>query len=257
MSRATAPPGEASQDGNVARLGGTGSTPRGSIGTTAAIWRAGFFGLIAVAILAAAAWLLLGSSFLVVKHVEVEGNKLETSAQVRAQAAIKLGTPLIKVNSGAVARRVEQIAPVLSATVTRSWPNTIIITVRERTPKLAVAGTGGFQLIDGSGVIVRSAASKPASLPLLTDSPAVLRGSPAVRAAVAVLDQLPDHIRSQVLSVSAPAANAITLHLSTGVTVLWGSASDATQKAAELFTLMSTGAKYYDVSAPGSVMTQG
>ena len=49
------------------------------------------------------------------------------------------GQPLARVNTGATARRVEQITAVLSASVGRSWPDTIVITVRERTPQLAVA----------------------------------------------------------------------------------------------------------------------
>ena len=256
MSRATAPAGAASHDGNGARPDELGSSQPGAADKSAGLWRAAFFGLIALAVLAAGTWVLLGSSLLVVKHIQVQGNKLVPAVQVRAQAAIALGTPLIKVNTGAVAHRVEQIAPVLSASVTRSWPNTIVIRVRERTPDLAIAGAGGFQLIDGSGVVVRAAATKPPGMPLLTDAPAVLRGSPAVRAAVAVLAQVPARIRTRILSVSAPAATEITLHLTARVTVLWGNSASGAQKAAELITLMATHAKYYDVSDPRSVVTQ-
>ncbi len=124
----------------------------------------------------------------------------------------------------------------------------------ERRPQLAVAAAGGFQLIDADGVQVRFASRKPAGIPVLTAPPAVLRGSPAVRAAATVLARLPRKLRSLVLSVSAPAANAVTLRLTGGFTVLWGSAADARQKAVDLAALLRTRGRYFDVSDPNTVV---
>src|SRR5271169_6246477 len=91
--------------------------------------RAASFGVLGLAIIGGAAWALLGSSLLVVRHVDVTGNRLVPTAQIRAAAQIRPGTPLATVNTGAAARRVEGLAPVLSAQVSRSWPSTIVITV--------------------------------------------------------------------------------------------------------------------------------
>jgi cell division protein FtsQ len=224
----------------------------------AGLRRAALAGLVIVAVLAAAGWALLGSSLLVVRHVEVVGDRLVTAAEVREAARIKPGTPLARVNTSAVAARVEQLAPVLSAAVSRSWPDTIVITVRERTPVLAVAQAGGgYRLVDPYGVIVRSAAHKPAGMPLLSPVPAVLRGSPAVRAAAAVLRLLPPEVRARLKWVSAASASAVTLHLAGRVTVLWGGTSRAAQKAAELTLLLRTHARYYDVSDPDTAVTRG
>src|SRR5262245_6388353 len=71
--------------------------------------RPGFFGVLVLAVLAGVAWALLGSSLLVVRHVEVTGNRLVTATQVRQAAKIQPGTPLATVNTGAVAARVERI----------------------------------------------------------------------------------------------------------------------------------------------------
>jgi cell division protein FtsQ len=216
-----------------------------------------FFGVIVLAILAGATWALLGSSLLVVRHVDVTGNRLVTPAQVRAAARIRAGQPLARVNTTAAAQRVEQIAAVLSARVTRSWPDTIVITVRERTPQLAVSAAGGYDLVDQHGVTVRWAAHKPAGLPLLSNPPAALRGNTGVMAAALVLRQLPAELRGRLMSVSAASAAAVTLHLTGGVTVLWGGAGHATQKWAELELLFKTRARFYDVSDPGTAVTQG
>jgi cell division protein FtsQ len=219
-------------------------------------WRAGLFGVLILAIVAGAAWALLGSSLLVVRHVDVSGNRLVTAAQVRSAARIPVGQPLVRVNTEGAARRVEQIAAVQSAAVSRSWPNTIVIRVVERTPALAVAVAGGYDLVDEYGVIVRWAARQPPGLPLLTAPPSVLRGSPQVHAAALVLRQLPRTLRAKVISVSAPSATAVTLHLARGVAVLWGSPGQAAQKSAELALLLRTHAHFYDVSDPSTVVTQ-
>ena len=44
---------------------------------------------------------------------------------------------------------------------------------------------------------------------------------------------------------------------SCGVVVVWGSPARGAQKARELVVLMSTHARYYDVSAPGTAVTRG
>ena len=221
-------------------------------------WRTAFFGALVLAVLAGVAWALLGSSLLVVRHVAVTGNRLVTAAQVLEAAKIKPGTPLATVNTAAVAAQVERLAPVLSAAVSRSWPDAIVITVRERTPVLAVAITGGgYQLIDPYGVVVRAAVRRPAGMPLLSPAPAELRGSPAIRAAAMVLRQLPPRVRTRLRWVSAASASSVTLHLAGRVTVLWGGAGRAGQKSAELTLLLRTHARYYDISDPGTAVTHG
>jgi cell division protein FtsQ len=220
-------------------------------------WRAAFFCVLVLAVLGFAGWAVLGSSLLVVRHVTVRGNQLVSAAQVRRAADIKLGAPLATVNGGAAAGRVERIAPVLTATVSRSWPDGIVITVRERTPALAVAAPGGYDLVDEHGVTVRVTVTRPAGLPLLTPAPAALRGNAAVRAAAQVVQGLPASLRHRLRSVSAGTASTVTLRLSGGITVVWGGPGQATRKATELALLMGTHARYFDVSDPATAVTQG
>lgn len=229
----------------------------GPSGRRAGPVRAAFLGALIVAILAGAAWAFLGSSLLVVRHVEVTGNRLVPAAQVRTAAEIRPGQPLARVNTTAAARRVDGIAAVLSATVRRSWPDTIVITVRERTPQLAVPAAGGYDLVDEYGVTVWWSAHRPASVPVLSAPPAVLRGNSGVRAAALVLRQLPAQLRARIMSLSASSATTVTLHLSGGVTVLWGGVGSAAQKWAELELLFKTHARAYDVSDPSTAVTQG
>ena len=221
-------------------------------------WKAVFFALALTGVLAAGAWVLFGSRLLAVRSVVVTGTHLVPKAQVLDAAAVQLGTPLMRVNTAQVAARVETITQVLSAQVTRSWPDRVVIAVRERTPALAVAGPGGgFDLIDPHGVVVEWVASHPFGLPLYqTASATSLRGSPDVSAAAAVIAELPQRLQVTVLSVSAPSPDQVTLELTGGVTVLWGGTDRASAKAQELAVLLQTHAQYYDVSAPGTALTK-
>jgi len=256
-------PAEAGTAGRVPGLADEPARGNGAIWRRPDPWRNAFFAVLAVALLAVAAWAVLGSSLLAVRHVQVTGNHLVPAAEVRAVAQIRTGTPLARVNTGAAARRVEQIGPVLSATVSRSWPNTIVIRITERTPALAVAlAGGGYALIDPHGVVVRSAAHPPAGMPLLTTPPTVLRGSPGIMAAATVLRHLPAALRTLVRSVSAvsastASASAVTLHLAHGITVVWGGPGQAARKTEVLDSLLRTHARYYDVSDPADAVTQG
>jgi cell division protein FtsQ len=246
----------------TARPGTSGGT--GRAGRARVSWRAVFFALVAVAIVATLAWALLGSRLLVVRSVQVTGTgPLVSRAQVLRAAQIPAGLPLIRVDAAAVAARVERIQQVQSATVTRSWPSAVTISVRPRTPVFAVATTGGYALVDAFGVDVRRSAARPPALPLLTvggpgASPAgSLRGSGAVRAAARVLAELPPAVAHRVRTVLAASASAVSVRLDGGVVVVWGSPQRGAQKARELMLLMATHARYYDVSAPGTAVTQG
>lgn len=233
-------------------------------------WRAAFFALAGLGIAAGVAWALLGSRLLVVRSVTVTGTHLVTQAQVVAAADVPLGTSLLGVNTGQVARRVESIRQVASATVTKDWPDHLAITVKERVPVVAVrmAG-GGFDLVDHAGVIVRWSAAQPAGMPLyLTPlTGGGLRGDPALAAAATVLAELSPALAGQVADVgvvqalSGPGVTAadayqVLLSLRDHKTVLWGGTDSAAVKNRELAVLMRGPGHYFDVSAPGTVVTK-
>jgi len=225
------------------------------------IWRAIFFGLAMTGIVAGVTWALLGSKLLVVRSVVVTGTHLVPSASVLAVAGVQPGTPMVRVDAGQVAARVEAIRQVESVQVVKSWPDRVVIEVRERTSALAVAisgGPGGFDLVDAAGVVVRWTASRPARFPLYTSgaSIAALRGDPSVAMAASVLADLPLGVRGSVRSVSVPDGQ-VTLMLGDGDVVVWGDSGNAAAKAQVLAILMHTHARYYDVSAPGIAMTKG
>lgn len=239
-----------------------GPPPQESLARAHSPWRTAFIAVAVVGLVVGIGWALLGSKLLVVRSIAVNGTHMVPASQVRAVAGISPKLPMIRVDTQAVARRVEGITQVKSATVTKSWPDRIVITVKERTPALAVrvpAGqTATFDLIDQSGVVVRSVRNQPAGMPVFqaTVAPDSLRGNPGVAAAVTVLHRLPAPLAKSVAAVAARSAQSVKLGLSNGITIMWGNTGEAKQKAAELAILMRTHARYYDVSAPGTAVTR-
>jgi cell division protein FtsQ len=215
---------------------------------TAALRRAGWV-LAAVAPFALVAWVLLASSWLVVDKVEVRGESRLTESQVLAAAHVRTGTPLARVDTGAVAARVRALGPVASVSVSRHWPGTLRVTVVEREP-VAAAGRGRtWTLYDATGAPLGSATSVPSRLVRLE----VTRPGPqdaATVAALRVLQGLPKALRAQVVAVSARTPEQVVLVLRDGRRAVWGGVSDGAAKAAALTALLRLKGHVFDVSSP-------
>ncbi len=226
-------------------------------------WRAAFFGLAVVALVAGVAWALLGSSFLVVRTVRTTGSSVPRSAVLSA-ADVRMGTPLIRVDTGAIARRVERIRQVQVARVTLSWPDGLVIWTRRRTAAFALRVAGGYDVLDSYGVVLRHSARAPRGLlpirlaagqagPLVPAGS--LRRDRAVLAAGAVVRAMPAWLRKKVLMVRADGPADVILVMRGGSVVRWGGPARAAAKAAEVAVLLRTRAGYYDVSDPATAVT--
>lgn len=207
-----------------------------------------------VVLLGLLGWLALGTAVLGVSAVEVTGTQRLDPAQVRSAAAIRPGTPLARLDPGAVAARLDRLPEVRRVVVSRQWPRTVTIAVTERQPVAVQARGPAYVLVDRTGVAFASVPRRPAGLPLV--SAPVDAGPAAVRAALAVLGQLPASALGQVRQVRAASPEQVEVLLTHGRTVRWGSAERGARKAAVLAVLMSRRATVYDVSAPDAPVTR-
>ncbi len=193
-------------------------------------------------------WLLLASPVLALQGFVVKGQSRLTAAEVTEAARVAPGTPLAKVDTAAVARRLERLAPVARAEVTRAWPHTLRITIVERVPVVALEGGGGFGLLDATGVQVARSATPPPGLFRLRSG-----SEEATASALAVLRGLPRDLTGRLGVLRAPTAEQVTLVLRDHRTILWGGPSDAALKASAARALLRLPGTVYDVSAPGVV----
>lgn len=216
-------------------------------------WRPVLALLLAVGLVVGAVWLVFFSPVLAVQVVEVEGGSTLGDAEVRAVAAVPDGQPLARVDLDAVRSRVEALAVVRSAEVTRQWPDGVRITLEERVA-IAVVDIGGrIRGMDAEGVIFRDYAQAPPSLPRVRTTGET--GPDALREPAEVVAALPEDISRRVDHVSVATVDQIELVLRDGRTVTWGSAEESEQKAAVLVRLLQQPARHYDVSVPGNATT--
>jgi cell division protein FtsQ len=190
-----------------------------------------------------------------VADVRVTGARLVTAEDVRAAARVAHGTPLVRVDVAAVARRVGELPPVDRVTVSRAWPRTLLVRVVERTPVAAVPVGDRYAVVDRTGTVFDRSPRPPAALPVLKlRTPG--RDDPATRAALAVLAALPPGLRDPMAALVADAPARIRLELRDGRQIVWGDATQNDDKVRVALTLLAGGQKVTDVSAPSVVTTR-
>ena len=203
-------------------------------------------------VLGALGWILFGTSLLGVRTVEVTGSELATPDQVRAAAGIVAGTPMARLDTGAVARRVGALPPVASVDVRRSWPHTVVIEVSERVPLATVAVDGRYGIVDAAGVVFRTVADRPSGLALI-DVSAPGPDDPATRAALRVLQALTPELRGRLSVVRADSPTHVRVRLRGGREIVWGDAEQSETKARLATSLLSRPGRTIDVTAPDAV----
>src|SRR5262245_62244475 len=122
------------------------------------------------------------------RNVVVTGLGAVTQDEITAAAAVSPGTPLLQVDTDAVADRVASIRRVASARVQRQYPSTLRVTVVERVPIVVKDYPDGPHLFDKDGVDFATAPA-PAGVPYLdADRPGP--SDPPTKAALQVMTAL-------------------------------------------------------------------
>lgn len=202
-----------------------------------------------LAAVAGTLWLLLGSSLLGARQVEVAGTVELSELQVRTAAQVPLGTPLLLLDTAAIESRVQQLRRVADVQVSRSVTGTVRIALSERTP-VAVAPAGDqVALVDATATSYAVVAEAPWDLPELR-VPRVAPTEDTARAAVQVLTELPAALLDRVKLVSARSPADVVLRLRDDREVHWGAPTRTARKAAVLEPLLTQPGDVYDVSSP-------
>lgn len=213
------------------------------------VWRFLVAGLVLTLTVAGSIWAVYYSAWLSVSGVEVEGVGVLTPSAVRGAARVPLGDPLVRIDTAAIEARVEALAAVRSAAVTRLWPDQILIEIQEREVVATVEVGGRIRGMDAGGVLFRDYPKAPRQLPRIRTELQV--DTDTLREAGAVVAALPRAVARSVSFVSVESIDRISLVLRDGRVVLWGSAEESVDKARVLEKLLAKRARYYDVSVPG------
>lgn len=217
-------------------------------------WRYVVAGVAAAALVGLGVYALYFSSWLRTEGVELIGNDLLTDSQVQAAAEVPTGGPLARVDVSAIERRVESLAAVESADVSRKWPHDVRIEIVERKP-VAVLDLGDRVVaLDADGTAFSAPPRARQGLPLVKVRPGADKD--ALREGAAVVAVLDAAVVDLVDFVEVRTVDEIRLQLRDGREVRWGSADQSEDKAKVLLALLDRKARMYDVSVPGAPTTR-
>jgi cell division protein FtsQ len=215
-------------------------------------------------------WVLYGSQWLRVDRVSVSGTRVLTPQQVREAADVPVGAPIVSVDTAAIETRLRAELPrVDTVDVVRSWPHGIDLRVTERIPVLLVEKGRNFVEVDDEGVRFATVSVAPRGVPLLelatsssSSASASLRRfgeDRLVREAVKVAGDLPAAVARDTRTLKVRSYDDISLELSGGRAVVWGSAEKGAEKARTITALMkaSPDARHFDVSVPTAPASSG
>lgn len=199
-------------------------------------------------------WLVWFSQVLSVRGVDVSGATSLKPDRIRDVAQVDMGQPLARVDTEAIAQRVETIPRVESADIGRGWPHTVDISVVERVAVGWIKSGGEIKVLDRHGVLFRSFEKPPKGLvDVHVDTDDAGDRKRTLKAVGKVLGDIKNGsptLFDMLKKVEADSMDSVTFDLSKGRTVVWGSATDAAEKLRVLSPLLKLKASRYDVSAP-------
>lgn len=209
----------------------------------------------ALVVLGGVAWVAVASPLFSVRQVLVSGNKLVPTDAIVSAAAIPVGQPLAQVDAAAISKRVSAIPGLGQASVGVALPSTVKIQVAERVPVFVVAVGNAFTWIDPTGVRFHDSPDRPAGVPLALANADDQR---LLADVAAVVNALPARLSGKTEKISAQTQDSITIHLSGGQAVVWGSAEQSSLKGQVVDSLLANqgGCRTIDVTAPAHPTTR-
>jgi cell division protein FtsQ len=226
---------------------GAGDTKRLGRGTVRGLKVLMWSALISV-IVVGLGLLLYFTPVMAARNIVVTGLSVVTQDEIVSAAAVAPGTPLLQVDTDAVAERIAAIRRVATARVQREYPSTLRVTVVERVPVAVRDFPDGAHLFDRDGVDF-AVAPPPPGVPYL-DVANPGPNDPATKAALQVMTSLRPEVATQIGRISAPSVAAITMTLTDGREVVWGTTDRTEEKALKLGALLTQPGRVYDVSSP-------
>lgn len=222
--------------------------------------------VLVTAILAEGGYILLTSSFFHVRQIYVSGNRRVARQSIIKDSRIGNNTSVLSLPSGDIEARVEREPWIAGATVSHRWPFDVAIAVKERVPLAVLSAGPVFYLLDRDSVVIeRRSSNTHGDLPVIREAPAGDDLAPgdriadaSVTNAMACLRNLGPVVRTEMVFISAPSVDGLTIHMKSGLVVLYGKNELPKQKNYAIEVIMEEGRKegkswkYIDVRVPSN-----
>jgi cell division protein FtsQ len=192
-----------------------------------------------VVVLAAGVAYLVRTPLFSLSEVRIVGTQALDRSQVLAVSGVRLGEPYLGLDLEAIRRRVAALPRVGAVRVTRDYPSTLRIAVRERAPVASVSADGAYWLVAADGTVLDSVVgARPAGLPYVARVPLpdgvqagsrLPPGNPLANALTA-LGGMRSQLKREVVGVKAGSIDGLEFTLKDGGRVLYGLAVDQPAK---------------------------
>lgn len=219
-------------------------------------WRIWVYSLLALLVSAALfVGLVFFSPLLATQNIRVQGASLLDAQEVKSRLSSLEGVPMTRISQEQVASLIGQESLLYGVSLQAQPPHDLLVILHERVPVALIQEGDSFLLVDNEGVTLGKLGSRDeAKLPLLEGGPELLE-QPAFATVTQVLASLPTSVLSDLDKAQADSASTITLTMTDGTMVVWGTPEESDLKAKVLLQLMdSVGSEVkvetYDVSSP-------
>ncbi len=261
----TPPVAEKTRPSGQRRLGGR-MDPRISARRTAVIRQQGrrrlylLVGALVLVSVLALAWFVLHSPLFSARSITVTGNAHESAAQVVAAAGLSSHPPLLDVDGGAAATRLERLPWVESAAVHVSWPDGVRIAITEEVPRFIVGVPGSkWAILSAAGRVLQvGPGARPPGLLLLSlpETPGAVGTvlSAKDQVGLKVATTLPASFSAQVTEVTVEPGGWVQLSMTTPIAVDIGTPTQLTAKYEDVSSILAGATLHVgdviDVSVP-------
>ncbi|WP_147039471.1 FtsQ-type POTRA domain-containing protein [Microbacterium aerolatum] len=194
------------------------------------------------------------SPLFAVEKITVAGASSLDPATIEAALEGQIGTPLALVDESEVKAALIAFPLIETYALEARPPHDLTVRIVERTPIGVIESDAGYTLVDAAGVALSTTAEQPAGQPVLHVDGGI--DSDAFESVGLVVRSVPADVREALVEVTASTVDDVTLRLSSGLTVVWGSAEESVEKARTLVAAMAAnpGASRIDVSSPDVVV---
>lgn len=199
-------------------------------------------GLATVTGLVFSGWAATRSPLLDVDGIDVVGALRTQREELVAASGISFGQAMVDIDEAGAVAGVSSLPWVLTASVARRWPDSVVIEIVERAPVAAAPAADGWAVVDATGQVLALVASSPSDLLALDGIAAagppgsVLGGSAAELLAVAAA--VPTELRPLVTAVQAGDQGGVELRLQPAGTVRLGPPRQLAEKFRAALTVL-------------------
>ncbi|GGD42237.1 hypothetical protein GCM10010915_24160 [Microbacterium faecale] len=200
------------------------------------------------------------SPLFAVQRIDVVGAQDVDPAAIQEAISDQVDRPMPLIDHDEIHAALTSFPRIESYAVEVQPPHDLVVRIVERTAVAVFATDAGFTTVDAAGVALDTTEEHPEGLPLaeVESGP----DSDAFRAAGQVLRSLPSDMAERVTAVRATSREDIAFDLPDGggVTIVWGSAGETSEKVATLTAAFEATppdqASSYDVSSTGVLVVE-